>query len=82
MLDVNVYQYSMLARKFASKLESRKSERSGLVMVSSVAAELPGLKTSLTYNATKIFVKYLVQSIAYENSTTSSKRSKIDVLCL
>ena len=83
MLDVNVYQYSMLIHKFAAKLEARKAERSGLITTGSVASEIPGMQMSFTYGATKAFVKYLIKSMAYEHSVSgNAERSKIDLLNL
>ena len=82
-LDVNVYQYSLLTHKIAKKLESRQAEQSGLVLISSVAAELPGAVGFVTYGASKVFVKYLCMSMDYEQSADSGqRRSKIDVQCL
>ena len=72
----------MLTHKFASRLEARKAAHSGIVLLSSVTAHLPGAYSGVTYHASKVFVKYLAQSIAYENSSSTGKRSKIDLLCL
>ena len=82
MLDVNVYQYSMLTHKFASRLEARKAAHSGIILLSSVTAHLPGAISGVTYHASKVFVKYLAQAMAYESSLSTGKRSKIDLLCL
>ena len=62
MMDVNVYQYVAMAHKFGNLLEARikdQGKRSGMVFVSSVLAEIPGMKTTMVYCASKVFVKYL-----------------------
>mmetsp|Transcript_17949 Transcript_17949/g.24102 ORF Transcript_17949/g.24102 Transcript_17949/m.24102 type:complete len:214 (-) Transcript_17949:390-1031(-) len=82
MLDVNVYQYSVLTYKLAKMLEARKAERSGILMVSSLAAQLPGAQGFVVYGASKIFVKYLCEIAVYENGLNQGKRSKIDIECL
>ena len=68
MLDVNVYQYSILTHKIAKRLEARKAAHSGIVLLSSIAANMPVEMSGITYHASKIFVKYLAQSMAYGNS--------------
>ena len=83
LLDVNVYQYSIMTHKFCKMLEARKAERSGFIVTGSVASEIPGMQMSFAYGATKAFVKYLIKSMAYEHSVSdNAKRSKIDLLCL
>ena len=49
----------MLTHKFGRKLEERKAERSGIVQVSSIAADIPGPMTAIVYGVSKVFVKYL-----------------------
>ena len=68
ILDVNVYQYSALTHKLLAKLEAREAKRSGMIVVSSCAAELQGVIRNFVYGLSKVFVKYLVQAINYENS--------------
>ena len=73
----------MLTHKFMAKLEAHKAERSGLILTGSITSELPGSQMLFTYGATKVFVKYLIKSMAYEHSVTdNAKRSKTDFLCL
>ena len=62
MLDVNVYQYAALAHMFGDLLEARmkdQAKRSGLVFLSSIAADMPGIKDNFVYAASKVYVKYL-----------------------
>lgn len=78
MMDTNVYQVVGMLEKFKKRLESRKT-RSGMIVLSSIAAQLPGLPTSVTYGATKVFVKYLAVAMDMAGKTSGSK---VDMLCL
>lgn len=75
MLDVNLYQYGLLPSLFMPILEKR-SKPSGMILVSSGVAWRYTAGTTV-YSATKAFVLYLVEAMAFES------RSKIElqVLC-
>ena len=77
MLDANVYQVGALVTKFINKLEQRK-HKSGMIVLGSVSSNYH-LPTLTVYSATKVFVKYLCQSIAWENA--KANRNNVDLLC-
>ena len=64
MLDVNLYQYGMLASLFSHSL-AKRSRPSGMILVSSGVAWRYTTGTTL-YSATKAFVLYLAQGFAFE----------------
>ena len=59
MIDTNAYQVGAMLHKLTARFKQR-SKRSGVIVVSSVVAEMKfsGAKF-FTYAATKIFAKYL-----------------------
>ena len=79
MLDVNIYQVVGMLEKFKMRLWERKSH-SGVIIVSSIAAEIPGLPTNFTYGGTKVFGKYLTMATDWENKLGSEHQ--IDMLAL
>ena len=66
MLDVNLYQYGMLASLFGEILAKRK-QKSGLILVSSGVAWRYTTGTTL-YSATKAFVLFLVEGFSLESN--------------
>lgn len=62
-------------------LAARTSKRSGLIANASILAEVP-MEMLFTYCATKVFVKYLCQSVAFEQRLESKNCKNIDILCL
>jgi short-subunit dehydrogenase len=75
-LDCNVYHVVSLLKKFLPGLVSR-TNRSGLVVVSSIAgyAPIPGV---VDYAASKAFLNHLLYAV--ENEVSSKHWNKVDIL--
>ena len=78
MLDTNCYQVGAIMQKMTAKLDQRKGKRSGIISVSSIAGNF-AVKGNIVYSASKAFVKYLCQSVDYENKISGRP---VDILCL
>ena len=85
MIDVDLYQYGMLAKLVERKLRERSiatQSKSGLIIVSSAASWNTLMGNSL-YSGTKAFVTYLGECMAYEQSLLPEKEQVIEyqILC-
>ena len=56
-----------MLEQFKMRLLERKSP-SAVIILSSIAAEIPGVPKSFTYAATKVFGKYLTMATDWENT--------------
>ena len=79
LMDVNMYHPTAMLKKFLPLLQNRE-EKSGIIVVSSVAGDSP-IPALTTYSASKAYLSYL--SAAVDQEIQADEKSKIDmqVLC-
>ena len=62
LMDVNMYQPTAMLKKFLPGLTKRKQQKSGLIIVSSMAGDT-ALPAGTTYAASKAYVNYLAEGV-------------------